>query len=145
MHHCPDEAGFSGARRSLEQTERAARKDRSKCGPLPAIERIGIEFAVCRSKVIGCRLLVVTRLEIVDEVRNLARSAKDPVEAAPAPVNRGLRAPVDARHGFATTRLPRPAADRERMVRQVAEIEPDRKSTRLNYSHECASRMPSSA
>src|SRR3546814_10773442 len=85
---------------------------------LPAIERIGIEFAVCRSKVIGCRLLVVTRLEIVDEVRNLARSAKDPVEAAPAPVNRGLRAPVDERHGFATTRLPRHAADRERMVRQ---------------------------
>src|SRR3546814_1576000 len=55
MHHCPDEAGFSGARRSLEQTERAARKDRSKCGPLPAIERIGIAFAVCRSTVIGCR------------------------------------------------------------------------------------------
>src|SRR3546814_12031833 len=76
MHHCPDEAGFSGARRSLEQTERAARKDRSKCGPLPAIERIGIEFAVCRRKVLGCRLLVVTRLEIVDEGRNLARSAK---------------------------------------------------------------------
>src|SRR3546814_6510168 len=23
MHHCPDEAGFSGARRSLEQTERS--------------------------------------------------------------------------------------------------------------------------
>src|SRR3546814_16124825 len=83
-----------------------------------------MEFAVGRGKVIGCRLLVVTRLEIVDEFRNLARSAKDPVEAAPAPVNRGLRAPVDERHGFATTRLPRHAADRERMVRQVAEIEP---------------------
>src|SRR3546814_13537821 len=53
MHHCPDEAGFSGARRSLEPTERAARKDRSKCGPLPAIERIGIEFAVLIGRASG--------------------------------------------------------------------------------------------
>src|SRR3546814_14416468 len=79
-------------------------------------------------------LLVAVRIRVRDVVRNIADRGRLAVQAG----NRGLHRTTD-RHNTASWLEIRFGQNR------ASGVPVDRKSTRLNSSHYCASRMPSSA